>query len=80
MLQFLASRGAEINTQENWKSTPLHWAAEKGQQAAVRLLLGLGADRSLKNNMGKTVEEVCKNDEETRAVFTEISDQGMETD
>ena len=75
MLVFLAARGAKINTQDINKETPLHHAAERGQQAAVRLLLGLGADRSLKNMFGKTAEELCA-DEETRAVFTEIQDQG----
>ena len=77
MLQFLAARGAKINTQNFFKETPLHFAAENGQQAAVRLLLGLGADRSLKNMFGKTAEKLSE-DEETRNVFTEIPDKQPE--
>ena len=78
MLQFLASQGAEINTQTSGlKMTPLHTAATHGYPAAVRLLLGLGADRRVKNSKGKTAEELCE-DEETRAVFTEIPDQGTD--
>ena len=76
MVQFLASRGAEINTQNISKWTPLHFAAKVGYPAVVRLLLGLGADRSLKNDEDKTAEELCE-DEETRAVFTEIPDKGQ---
>ena len=78
MLQFLAVREAKINTQTSvQKKTPLHFAAENGQKAVVGLLLGLGADRSLKNSSGKTAEECCE-DEETRAVFEEIPDKQPE--
>ena len=74
-LQLLAARGAKINTQDNSKETPLHKAADGGHPAAVRLLLSLGADRRVKNDEDKTAEELCE-DEETRAVFTEIPDHG----
>ena len=78
MLQFLAVREAKINTQTSvQRKTPLHFAAENGQKAVVGLLLGLGADRSLKNSSGKTAEECCE-DEETRAVFEEIPDKQPE--
>ena len=76
ILEFLTFRGAKINTQDIYEETPLHKAAKFGVPAAVRLLLGLGADRSLKNEEGKTAEELCE-DEETRAVFTEIPDKGQ---
>ena len=68
MLQFLADRGALINPQNTSLETPLHNAAKEGGSAAARLLLNLGADRSVENDKGKTAEELCK-DEETRAVF-----------
>ena len=76
MLQFLAGRGAEINTQDISKETPLHRAADVGEKAAVRLLLSLGADRSVENDEDETAEGLCE-DEETRAVFTEIPDKGQ---
>ena len=62
VIQLLAARGAEINSQDSGKETPLHRAARVGRTAAVKVLLSLGADRSIKNDKGKTAEDVASGD------------------
>jgi hypothetical protein len=44
--------------------TPLHFAAEEGHSAMVRMLLKFGADRTIKDSRGRTPLEVAmaKND------------------
>jgi RNA polymerase sigma factor (sigma-70 family) len=47
LVRLLISRGADINVvDDEWRSTPLGWAARMGQTDTVRLLLELGADSS----------------------------------
>ena len=40
----LAKLGGDVNAQASDGSTPLHWAAGKGEVDGVRLLVALGAD------------------------------------
>lgn len=47
---FLVSRGADLNARSANGSTPLMMAVYEGHEAAVRELIGLGADRSLRND------------------------------
>ena len=67
MIQLLAARGAEINCQDEDQETPLHWAADYGHAAAVKLLLTLGADTTIKNREGETAEDMAEC--EARSVF-----------
>ena len=71
MIQLLVSRGAMVDCQNNLKNTPLHFAAGAGQADAVRLLLRLGADRTIKNAAGYTAEDLVRlaGDENTRKAF-----------
>ena len=50
MIQFLVRRKAKMDCQDNFNDTPLHYAAAavKGHATAARLLLSLGADRTIK--------------------------------
>ena len=47
-------RKAAINALNKWKSTPLHWAACRGNISTGKLLLLYKADRNLKNSNGRT--------------------------
>ena len=71
MIQLLVSRGAMVDCQNNLKNTPLHFAAGAGQADAVRLLLRLGADRTIKDAAGYTAEDLVRlaGDENTRKAF-----------
>ncbi|KAL1916988.1 uncharacterized protein VTP21DRAFT_5185 [Calcarisporiella thermophila] len=42
--------------------TPLHWAAHRGNEAIVQLLLRNGADPSLKTSKGQTAADLAKSD------------------
>ena len=79
MIQLLVNRGAMLDSQDNLKNTPLHYAAGEGHAAAVRLLLSLGADRTIKNGDGKTAEDLAK-DENTRAAFKDQDTQQAAAD
>ena len=54
----LVEAGLDVNAKENNGYTPLMLAAMRGNNEAVRMLLSLGADASLKNNAGQTAAEL----------------------
>jgi len=59
-IRFLIARGAQVNM-ANWTGfTPLHHAAEHGSLEAARTLLALGADRTLRNQMGQRPVDVAR--------------------
>ena len=68
----LLLRGADINTQDNYKDTPLHLASRNGHSEMVKTLLHHGANQEIRNYAGKTAEDDALNDK-TRAVFKEIN-------
>ena len=74
VIQLLAALGAEINCQDSYQETSLHWAARYDQTAAVKLLLCLGADTTIKNWEGKTAEDVARG--EARSVFKRDTESG----
>lgn len=59
MVSMLAARGADINHRETLMGqTPLHIAAERGDENTVRTLVQLGADRTVHDHLGRTPAEV----------------------
>ena len=62
--------------QDSGKETPLHRAARVGQTAAVKVLLSLGADTSIKNKKGKTAEDVASGDVRSELKTDTESDKG----
>lgn len=65
--------GADLNGRDADGATPLHWAADRGQQGVAAFLLEQGADVSVQDNEGMTAlhyaacnrqQEVC-----TQSVF-----------
>lgn len=56
----LVERGIGINETEGNGYTPLMLAALRGQAGAVRMLLALGADATLKNNKGETALDIAR--------------------
>lgn len=60
-LKLLISKSAKVNIQNKLGFTALHYAAEKNDVEAVKLLLANGADKNLKTNDGKTPAELTTN-------------------
>ena len=60
MIQFLVRREAMVDCQDNFNYTPLHYAAVEGHATAARLLLSLGADRTIKEMNGETAKDMPK--------------------
>ncbi|XP_019859001.1 PREDICTED: tankyrase-1-like [Amphimedon queenslandica] len=49
-VQSLLSQGANVNNQDNWnESTPLHYAASRGHNEVVSVLLSNGADPNIED-------------------------------
>ena len=59
LLRLLLGPRADINTRTHNGWTPLHFAAQSGNEAMVKLLLGLQADVSAKDNHGRTALHIA---------------------
>ena len=53
-IKSLLNQGANVNAQEKYGWTPLHWAALNGYYDVAKLLIENGADVNIKNNGGWT--------------------------
>jgi Ankyrin repeats (3 copies)/Ankyrin repeats (many copies) len=58
-VRLLLEHGADINAQNQFGWTSLHWASINGALEVVRLLLEHGADVQVKNNSGRTALQVA---------------------
>jgi ankyrin repeat protein len=54
--RMLVDSGADLNIQDTWGNTPLHWAAKNGSEylEIVKLLVDAGARTDIQANNGKT--------------------------
>jgi len=72
VLRFLLAHGADINVQNQFGETPLHFASFNGALEVVRLLLEHGADVQAKNNDGKTaLQEAAEGHDEVVELLRE---------
>ena len=58
-IDVLVASGAELNAVGDIGNTPLHGAALMGKVAAARRLLELGANPTLRNELGQCAEDVA---------------------
>jgi hypothetical protein len=54
LTQFFLNAGANVNKEDNYGITPLHWAADSGKKDIVKLLLNAGANVNAANSYGST--------------------------
>jgi len=59
-LEQLLRAGTPVNARLDHDLTLLMWSAGYGQEAAARLLLERGADRSLRDDRGKTAADIAR--------------------
>lgn len=63
MVEYLLSRGCDVNAQSNSGRTALWKAAQVGHQEVVQFLFAMGANINIKNQVGATVLfEIAKQD------------------
>lgn len=62
-LKLLIKYGAEVNVQDSMKQTPLMLAANSSQYDMVFLLLNAGADPTVEDNWGHTIQSSLKLDD-----------------
>jgi len=53
------SKGVNINFQNAYGLTPLHWAVVRGDRNMVQMLLDCGADWNIPNVNGQTAENIA---------------------
>ena len=77
--KYLLLRGANIDTQDYDKWTPLHGASNNGRTSIVQLLLQCGANKETKNTTWGRISQDVADNEETEAVFREFNEKGLKT-
>ena len=60
VVKILIQAGGEVNQQDRKGATPLHRASECGHVKVITALLAAGADKTIKNEDGKTPHDVAK--------------------
>lgn len=61
-MDFLVANGATVDDTTNDEWTALMWAAWNGHTAVCELLLALGADVNLRNNMQETARDIAESE------------------
>ena len=70
--------GANVNARDEWSSTPLHWAARRGNpEMAARALIEVGADLDARNKDGETALHLAVR-EAKPALITLLVEAGAE--
>lgn len=59
-INVFATVGVDVNKQDRYGMTPLHYAALNGQQEAAHCLLQHGADPRIKNSWGQSVSDIAE--------------------
>merc|ERR1719376_955475 len=79
MVELLIKSGAEVDSKDMLRMTPLHWAVERGHADSAEILIRYGADVNFENKFGKCplelasehgrsdIYEMLQNAEEIRA-------------
>jgi len=62
LVQDMLTKGADVNAEDQYGNTPLHWASMKNHADVVRLLLTHNANVNVRNRNGKTPLMVAKTD------------------
>ena len=57
----LIQAGGDINEEDGIGWTPLHLASENGHVEVITALLAAGADKTIRDEDGKTPHDVAKN-------------------
>lgn len=74
----LITAGADVNAKDRKGNTALMHAArlrlDRGGQEIIQLLIDFGADKTLRNNEGKTAEEIARRPSTTKATADFIRD------
>jgi hypothetical protein len=63
--KWLSSNGANINAQNNDGDTSLHLACKSGFSNCIRILLENGADKTIKNKLGKIPQDLILENKDT---------------
>ena len=59
VIKLLAANKGQVDQQNKYGRTPLHWACSKSQLGAVETLLSLGADLTIKDRLDKKPTDVA---------------------
>ena len=60
MVDLLIQAGGEVDSQDDRGRTPLHHASWWGRVEVITALLAAGADKTIKNEDGKTPHDVAE--------------------
>ncbi|KAI8514405.1 hypothetical protein Bbelb_087290 [Branchiostoma belcheri] len=63
----LLTAGADVNARDKWEDTPLHDAATLGHPKCAEILLQHGADTGLRNEDGRTAEDIAAEEDTSDA-------------
>ena len=69
IVERILAAGADVEARTTAKGeTPLHWAADSGRVAVVRILLAAGADKTVKATDGRSALDMAKFREHTKVI------------